>query len=831
MGANDATLKYTGEYDASQIVAALEAVDREFLEVGKTAEKVFQGISNAEATTLQIAKTNNAMREAMRQENAAKAIKQAEKDAEAAGRVQARAEQEYQRVNDQANIAAARAGAARTDRAIEQANAYHQKRLKDLAGNDAALEAEARRHASVMVTLQNDVEMKAANGARTMIQRVGAIGNQAQALQMAFFGIGSAVDGTDSKFGKMIGTTAMLASGALGMAQAYEVATTSMAGLGATMAVALPVLAAVGVAFALILNHQKALGELAKKNDWLGDPGKFAQVTQAMQDYEASAAAVNKSARENTVAFGSYAGMLSLNSAAMKDATEANQKLQEVTGLTGEKLKALYGDLAKVQEAWEAVNGARTLDLQMNLQRAQIAQQKDGVEKSLAMQEISNRQAEANIKQHFSAIISDVKKTHAERVKAEKDMGAELAIQEQINQAQLAAVRASFANKAEKKDDGKAEAMIKAYHTMNLDAAAKADQAMAKLEDDKFSRTIAGLDAELDAVYVVYREKLDAAGNSARAIFEINQWLANEQIRLAYEAAGAARDQNLVALKDYQDYAGALAKVDAQIRQVKFQAMNDTAGAARQQIADEQAAQDAAVEAQRLKWIQNGTDRVTADKRAQELIEHNHALSASKIDAINKAAITRETQMRQAGYASVLAASEGLVNAIGTQNKALFVISKALAAAQVTVQGFMAIGQVHATTPPIAWPELDGYAIASTALQLAGIAATTVKGFRGGGYTGDGPEDEAAGIVHRKEVVWSAGDVSRAGGRQAVESMRQGGGGGDVYNLGSHQIIIQGRITPEEAREVGANIAQGEHARLRQLMRDQKRAKELGITG
>lgn len=47
-------------------------------------------------------------------------------------------------------------------------------------------------------------------------------------------------------------------------------------------------------------------------------------------------------------------------------------------------------------------------------------------------------------------------------------------------------------------------------------------------------------------------------------------------------------------------------------------------------------------------------------------------------------------------------------------------------------------------------------------------------GFSSGGYTGPGPKNKPAGIVHAGEVVWSQDDVARAGGVAAVEAMRKG---------------------------------------------------------
>lgn len=62
-------------------------------------------------------------------------------------------------------------------------------------------------------------------------------------------------------------------------------------------------------------------------------------------------------------------------------------------------------------------------------------------------------------------------------------------------------------------------------------------------------------------------------------------------------------------------------------------------------------------------------------------------------------------------------------------------------------------------------------AVGGTAL-LAAYAL--IKGFSGGGYTGDGAVNTPAGIVHKGEVVWSQADIRRSGGVQAVEAMRTG---------------------------------------------------------
>ena len=58
------------------------------------------------------------------------------------------------------------------------------------------------------------------------------------------------------------------------------------------------------------------------------------------------------------------------------------------------------------------------------------------------------------------------------------------------------------------------------------------------------------------------------------------------------------------------------------------------------------------------------------------------------------------------------------------------------------------------------------------------------KGYSTGGYTGAGRVNEAAGIVHKGEVVFSQRDVARFGGWQAVEAIRRGGAG-VLANIGN----------------------------------------------
>lgn len=88
------------------------------------------------------------------------------------------------------------------------------------------------------------------------------------------------------------------------------------------------------------------------------------------------------------------------------------------------------------------------------------------------------------------------------------------------------------------------------------------------------------------------------------------------------------------------------------------------------------------------------------------------------------------------------------------------------------------------------------------------------KGFSVGGYTGPGGVMQPAGVVHKGEVVWSQGDVARAGGVAAVEAMRKGGARGSTTI--SQTFVVQGtpdRRTREQMARDQARAARRAMAR------------------
>ncbi|MFA2891010.1 tape measure protein [Acinetobacter pittii] len=111
----------------------------------------------------------------------------------------------------------------------------------------------------------------------------------------------------------------------------------------------------------------------------------------------------------------------------------------------------------------------------------------------------------------------------------------------------------------------------------------------------------------------------------------------------------------------------------------------------------------------------------------------------------------------------------------GEQSKAyklMFAADKAYAIAAAGI----AIQQNIAAASKVGFPynlPLIAGAVAQGASIIANIRAIKDQGFADGGYTGSGGKYEAAGIVHKGEVVWSQEDIRRWGGVGLVENMRK----------------------------------------------------------
>ncbi|CEG09488.1 Phage-related minor tail protein [Afipia felis] len=113
--------------------------------------------------------------------------------------------------------------------------------------------------------------------------------------------------------------------------------------------------------------------------------------------------------------------------------------------------------------------------------------------------------------------------------------------------------------------------------------------------------------------------------------------------------------------------------------------------------------------------------------------------------------------------------------------------------------GVNALGKIADKLMEMAANKLWDSAFSSSGGGLAGGLLSGIGklfGFDDGGYTGPGGKTQAAGIVHKGEVVFSQADVKRAGGVDTVEAMRKGAAlAMPVPVSGSSPINISGGTT------------------------------------
>ena len=132
-------------------------------------------------------------------------------------------------------------------------------------------------------------------------------------------------------------------------------------------------------------------------------------------------------------------------------------------------------------------------------------------------------------------------------------------------------------------------------------------------------------------------------------------------------------------------------------------------------------------------------------------------------------------------------------------NKKLAAIGKAAAIIQATMDGYLAVQKALAAFPPpfnFAAAAAVGVATAANVANIAGI------GFKNGGYTGDGPTNQVAGPVHRKEFVMDAAATSRIG-VDNLEAMRRGEAVPAGYSTSGNKPA-----SSQAAPNSGSNVAQ-----------------------
>lgn len=135
--------------------------------------------------------------------------------------------------------------------------------------------------------------------------------------------------------------------------------------------------------------------------------------------------------------------------------------------------------------------------------------------------------------------------------------------------------------------------------------------------------------------------------------------------------------------------------------------------------------------------------------------------------ALEIAGITTVDAAKKASIASTAAAETVAITSTAA-------VSSAATAATTAEQTAAAAATTTAWAPAATVASIGSFGTAA-AIGLAAVVAALAlsRGFRTGGYTGDGGVDDVAGVVHGKEFVFDASSTSRIG-VDRLEAMRRG---------------------------------------------------------
>lgn len=223
------------------------------------------------------------------------------------------------------------------------------------------------------------------------------------------------------------------------------------------------------------------------------------------------------------------------------------------------------------------------------------------------------------------------------------------------------------------------------------------------------------------------------------------------------------------------------------------------------QITDAQFAAKSA-ELARGEAVREQLDKLLIDETtANQVRVANAQLAIATIDQINAQAwqkeqdrlLAEERERKRILQMRVDATKDALQNAAQAAlmfGRKGFVAFKAFSTAQAiisTAESAIKSYNALAGIPyvgPILGAAAAAAAIAAGAAQIAVINSTNPPGFMTGGYTGDGPAGEVAGLVHRKEFVFSAPQTERVG-RGNLEAIASGSESAITNNISADNHV------------------------------------------
>lgn len=213
-----------------------------------------------------------------------------------------------------------------------------------------------------------------------------------------------------------------------------------------------------------------------------------------------------------------------------------------------------------------------------------------------------------------------------------------------------------------------------------------------------------------------------------------------------------------------------------------------------------------------MEMLQARNDQLEAMRAADLLSEEAYSAARMKIAADSFALQTQNTQRFFGGLAGLMTSG----------NAKLFKIGKAAAIANAVISGTEAVINAMAVKPWYVGAALAVAQAASSAAQIANIrSAKPPTGFMRGGYTGNGPTNQMAGVVHGKEFVMNAGATSRIGidnlqalqsGAANIQTTNNVASGVNVtiQNYGTNKDYEVQQLTPNDVRIIARDeVARG----------------------
>lgn len=170
-------------------------------------------------------------------------------------------------------------------------------------------------------------------------------------------------------------------------------------------------------------------------------------------------------------------------------------------------------------------------------------------------------------------------------------------------------------------------------------------------------------------------------------------------------------------------------------------------------------------------WRENELEKQAAFLEAKAINEETYAERVANIDEQSR---EKRDQIEQVKNATLIASADEFFGNMATLsqsgNKKLAAIGKAAAIAQATISGFTAIQNALAVPP---YPVGLALAVSAGVVTAANIASIAGVGFRDGGYTGSGSDNQIAGPVHKNEFVFDSAATARIGAGN-LEALRSG---------------------------------------------------------